>query len=316
LRVPEATVHGGHRIAGVRHARRARLGLSPRPGTSAMLRRSYLFVPANRPRMLEHAGRSEADLIVLDLEDAIPLAEKVAAREALAAGMGALQAPAARALLRVNADPTLQEADLALAARLPLAGLVVPKVESPADLDRASRWIETRATRGSAHPLLLVALIETPRGVLSAAGLAPATSRVTALAFGAEDYRAAMQVGEADSGPLLEYARASVSTAAAAAGLDAIDSPTFDVHDTERLRQEARRARGFGFRAKFAIHPAQVGVIHEVMSPGPEERVWAQRVLDAYDAAARDGHGSAALDGRMIDAATVQRARAVLGDPR
>ncbi|MDE3153767.1 MAG: CoA ester lyase [Acidobacteriota bacterium] len=283
-----------------------------------MRRRSYLFVPANRPRMYEHAERSEADVLVVDLEDAVPVAEKAAARDTVAATFGVFAAPAARVFLRVNADGALQEADLHLAARLPLAGLVVPKVEEAADLARVADWLAARPADPQGHHPAIVALLETPRGVLAAPHItAGGHPRLAAVAFGAEDFSAVMSVDAADAAtnaPLLDHARASVTIAAAAAGLPAIDSPSFAVHDVERVRQETLRARGFGFTAKFAIHPAQIAPIHEILSPGPEARAWAQRVLDAYDAAVREGRGVIEIDGRMVDLPTVRRARAILGE--
>ena len=282
------------------------------------MRRSYLFVPANRPKMYGHAERSEADALVLDLEDAVPPAEKTTARETVIATFGALSAPDERVFIRVNAEPGLQEADLQLASRLPLAGLVVPKVESPADLARVADWLAARPADTQGHRPVIVALLETPRGILEASHVAfTGHPHLSALAFGAEDYRAAMGVDSseiADDSPLLDYARATVTTAAAAAGLDAIDCPTFDFRDPERVRQDTRRARRFGFRAKFAIHPNQIAPIHEVLSASPEARAWALRVIDAYDAAARAGRGTTQVDGRMIDTPTVQRARAILGE--
>ncbi|HVC20613.1 MAG TPA: CoA ester lyase [Vicinamibacterales bacterium] len=279
-----------------------------------MLRRSYLFVPGNRPKMIEHADRSAADLLVVDLEDAVPAAEKTAARQALEAAAGSLTAPATRVFVRINSGPE-QAADLHAVSRLAIAGLVVPKVEGPEDLARVDAWLDRLPDEAPARRGALIALIETPAGVLRAARLVEAAiPRLVALAFGAEDYRAAIGVADADGRPLLDFARSTVATAAAAAHLAAIDSPTFDVHDLDRLREETGRARDFGFRAKFAIHPAQIPVIHEVLSPTAGERAWAQRVLDAYDEAARAGRGSAALDGRMIDTATVQRAQLLLGE--
>jgi citrate lyase subunit beta/citryl-CoA lyase len=182
-----------------------------------------------------------------------------------------------------------------------LAGVVLPKVER-ADQVRAAQ---------KAQPLALVLLIETPGGVMRAAELADCgVNRVVAFAFGAEDYRAGMGVDVLDPA-LADFARATVSNAAAAAGVPAIDAPLLTLDDPDRLRAAARRAKALGFQAMFAVHPAQIPVIHEGFAGGAD-RAWALRAVDAYERAARDGHGSVALDGRVIDEATMKRARDIL----
>jgi citrate lyase beta subunit len=274
--------------------------------------RSFLFVPANRPRMFEHAERSAADIVIVDLEDAVPLAEKPAAREALGEAIGVFTNPTSRVYLRINAGSE-KDADFAVAAKLPIAGIVVPKVEQPADLEGVNHWLDWIPDIALARRVGLVALIESPPGVVAAGRFASTKiPRLTALAFGAEDFRASMGVSATEGGPLLDFARASVAVAAAAAGLLAIDSPTFDFQHPEVVREETCRARALGFRAKLAIHPAQVATIHDVFAPTDEERAWARRVLDAYEAVTREGGGVTEVDGRMIDLPTIKRARDIL----
>lgn len=277
--------------------------------------RSFLFVPANRSRMIENAFRSSAEAVVLDLEDAVPPDQKAAARQVIAAIVPAAPKDREQLFVRVNAAGTAEcDEDLRMAASVPLAGVVVPKVERPEDLRCVGETLDRLEAARGARRLAVIALLETPLGILRAADLAGAApARVTALALGAEDYRAAMGVDLAEAGGLVDFARAMVATAAAAAGLPAIDTPEPDVRDLERLRRETQRARGFGFRAKFAVHPAQLPVIHDVLMPTSAQREWAERVVRAYEQAAAEGRGSVELDGRMIDAATARRARTLLG---
>lgn len=277
-----------------------------------MFPRSLLFVPANRPDMFARAWTSQADAVVFDLEDSVPPDQKAAARDRLAS----LEPPpewSGSVFARLNACGTVDfDLDVKAAVAAPLTGVVLPKVERVDDI-RATDAALTARERPD-RPLALVLLVETPGGVLRVADLAQCgVERVAAFAFGAEDYRAAMGVDASEAAPLADFARITIANAAAAARRPAIDAPELDVRDPDRLREAARRARALGFRAKFAIHPSQVPVIHEVFAGAAEDRVWAARVIDAYDRAAVAGHGSVALDGRMIDAATIRRAKKILG---
>jgi citrate lyase subunit beta/citryl-CoA lyase len=271
---------------------------------------SLLFVPANRTDMFARAWESEAQAIVFDLEDSVPAEHKGAARDALVA----LRPPdgwTRPIFVRCNSVGS-QNFDLDFRAVVPtatLTGVILPKVERAAEVREAADALAARERPG--RLLSLVLLIETPGGILRLAEIVDSgVKRVAALAFGAEDYRAGMGVDALDRA-LADFARASVSNAAAAAGIPAIDAPLLRLDDAEALRAAAQRAKALGFPAKFAIHPSQIGVIHEELSAG-DDRAWAQRAVEAYERAARDGHGSVALDGRMIDEATMKRAREIL----
>lgn len=273
--------------------------------------RSLLFVPANRTEMFARAWESGAEAVIFDLEDSVPAAQKGTARDALVA----LRPPngwTRPTFVRLNAHETDDfDLDLRAAAStaFSLAGVILPKVERAAQVHAADKALSARER--SDQPLALVLLIETPGGVMRVAELADCgVKRVVAFAFGAEDYRAGMGVDALDPA-LADFARATVSNAAAAAGMPAIDAPLLQLDDPDRLRTAARRARALGFQAKFAIHPAQAAVIHEELGGGAD-RAWALRAVEAYERAARDGQGSVALDGRMIDEATMKRARDIL----
>jgi len=273
--------------------------------------KSLLFVPANRTEMFARAWESEADAIVVDLEDSVLPTRKAAARDALVA----LQPPQGwtrPVFVRVNAPGTDNfELDLSAAASaaISFAGVILPKVERVGQVRAAEKLVAVYEPPDK--PLALVLLIETPGGVMRAAELADCgANRVVAFAFGAEDYRAGMGVDVLDPA-LADFARASVSNAAAAAGVPAIDAPLLRLDDPDALRAEARRAKALGFNAKFAIHPTHLGVINEEFA-AEGDRAWALRAVEAYERAALEGRGSAALDGRMIDEATLKRARGIL----
>jgi citrate lyase subunit beta/citryl-CoA lyase len=253
--------------------------------------------------MFDRAWESEAEAIVFDLEDSVPAAEKKAARDAVSA-----LKPAAGwtrpVFVRFNGLGSADfDADVRAVTGAPFAGVILPKVERASQVQSAEAKI--------AKALKLILLIETPGGVLRLAELVDCgVSRVAAFAFGGEDYRAGIGVTALDP-VLADFARASVVNAAAAARLPAIDAPELQVDNADRVQASARRAKSLGFQSKFAIHPSQVAVIHQALGEG-EDRAWAARALEAYERAVREGQGSVALDGRMIDEATMKRARDIL----
>jgi citrate lyase beta subunit len=274
--------------------------------------RSLLFVPAHRTAMFDRVWGSDAQGAVFDLEDSVPTDQKPAAREAVTA----LQIPkgwSRPVFVRLNGSDSADfDADIRAAASSPAAGVILPKVERAAQVRAADAAISARERSG--HPLSLILLIETAGGVLRLPELVDAgVRRVAAFSFGAEDYRTSLGVDALDpvSG---DFARIAISNAAAAARLPAIDAPYLRLDDAERMRAAARRARALGFHGKFAIHPSQVPVIHEEFATG-EDRNWAQRVVEVYQRAVGEGKGAVAMDGRMIDEATVKRAREILGKP-
>ena len=278
--------------------------------------RTLLFVPANRADMFARAWESNAQAIIFDLEDSVPTAHKRSARDALLS----LEPPESWArpiFVRLNSHGT-ENFDLDLRAVTSMtaciAGVMLPKVERAAQVVAVDQAIADCERAGQL--LALILLIETPGGVMRVSELVDCgVKRVIAFAFGAEDYRAGMRVDALDPA-LADFARATVSNAAAAAGVPAIDAPLLQLDDVDGLRTAALHARALGFQAKFAIHPSQISVIHEAFAhdalAGGIDRAWALRAVEAYERAARDGQGSVALDGRMIDEATMKRVRDIL----
>ena len=271
------------------------------------LRRSLLYVPASAEAMLRKASSRGADAIIVDLEDGVLPDAKEGAR-AQAEGLWLeLDLGSAEVLLRVNAPGTpWHEDDLAAAARIRPAGLVLPKCEDPAAVAGvAARLGET--------PLFL--MVETARGVLAAPELARG-SHVAGLLFGAADFRASLRASrEPDEGEIL-VARSALVLAARAAGVEVFDTPFFEYRDEAGLERSAGRARGLGFDGKNCVHPAQVAAVNRVFSPTAEEVERARRVVDALEAAAREGRGVATVDGEMVEALHGSEARRTLDRAR
>jgi citrate lyase subunit beta / citryl-CoA lyase len=272
--------------------------------------RSLLFAPANRPELVAKLPRSRPDVVVLDLEDAVPPAEKVATRPLARAGAETLLAldggPAV--VIRVNAPSTEWfHDDLRDAPVAGLTGVIVPKLES---LDEATR-AATALDRIGCPDVGIVAGIETARGVADARAVL-SHPRVVACYFGAEDFTVDMGGVRRDDNLEVLFPRAQVALAARLAGIPALDIVVAAFGDDDRFRREAAEARAMGFAGKLCIHPAQVTLANEAFVPSADEVDRARRLLAAYDAAVADGRAAIAFEGQMVDEPLAARARAVL----
>jgi citrate lyase subunit beta/citryl-CoA lyase len=265
------------------------------------LARSWLFVPANRPERFAKAAASGADRIIVDLEDSVVPEAKREARRGLTPGALACRVPV---YLRINGTGTEWfEDDLAAAAALPLAGVVVPKAESGARLAEIARRLP------AGRPIL--ALVETAAGVEQAGEVARAPG-VERLAFGAVDFQ--LDVGGRDGEPVhLAYARSRVVIASRVAGIAApIDAVALALDDEEAVAQESDHARRFGFAGKLCIHPKQIGAVHRGFAPSAEEVAWARGLLAALEALPADARGAFSFRGAMVDRPVIERARQIL----
>ena len=267
------------------------------------LRRSLLYVPASAEAMLRKAPSRGADTIIVDLEDGVLPGAKEEARAQAERLWLELDLGTAEVLLRVNApEAPWHEDDVAAAARIRPAGLVLPKCEDPAA-------VAAVAARLGETPLFL--MVETARGVLAAPELAR-VPQVAGLLFGAADFRASLRASSLpDEGEIL-VARSALVLAARAAGVEVFDTPFFAYHDEAGLERSALRARALGFDGKTCIHPAQVAAVNRVFSPTPEEVERALKVKEALEAAAREGRGVATVDGEMVEGLHGRQARRTL----
>ncbi len=283
--------------------------------------RSLLYVPADQPRMLARAFERQADAIIVDLEDAVPVAAKPAARRALArwldglAGTGPARSARPEVWVRISAPAPGddgQAADLATAVRPGVHGVVQAKCASVAvlrDLDGALAAAEQQA--GCAPGSVRVApVIETPGALLDVREIA-AGPRVTRLHLGEADLIAALGLRPGPDRAELLPLRLAVVTAAAAAGLAGVAGPAdLAIADPAAVRESSQALRRLGFTGRTAIHPAQVPVINEVFGPTSEEEAVARELLSQFAAAA----GGVIVDaaGRMADEAVLRSARAVV----
>ncbi len=258
---------------------------------------SYLFVPADRPERFAKALQAGAHAVIIDLEDAVAPQAKAAARSDLHAWL--LGAPARSVHLRINAMQTPWFGDdLALCALPAVAGIVLPKTESSH---------QVAVLTGVAPGTPVLPLLETAAG-LAASRLIAKTPGVQRLVFGSLDFQADLGI-EGDDDALLAFRSELVLASRLGQLLAPVDGVTTALDDPQILVSDTARARRLGFGGKLCIHPRQVQAVNEGFAPRPQELAWARRVMDAVHA---HPQGAIAVDGKMVDAPVIKRARALL----
>jgi citrate lyase beta subunit len=292
--------------------------------------RSMLFVPATRWNMIEKASQSEADAICLDLEDSVAPNEKQAARQQAIRAFGELDFGQRTRMLRINAlDTPFAYRDLievVEAAGSQLDVIMLPKANQAADVqfvDTLLSQIEL-ACGFTTGRIGIEAQIETARGCLNVATIAAASSRLEALIYGPGDFAASMHmplasIGEADQHDALypghrwHYVMQSIIVAARAYGLRCMDGPFAGIRDAEGFAKSCQIARSLGFDGKQCIHPTQLAMVNQAFAPSEAEITWAREVVATYEAALQRGEGAIRIGERMIDAASIRMAQAMLG---
>ncbi|MFZ0448725.1 MAG: CoA ester lyase [Desulfatiglandaceae bacterium] len=289
----------------------------------ARMLRSMLYVPANSWRMITNATAEGADAVILDLEDGCPMAEKetgrVFARDAIVLFKGF----PVEVVVRVNALETgLTETDLSYVVCQGLDAIMLAKTESKEDVFAVDRLLEKEEQKKGIDEgsIALIALIESPKGIMNLAEIVGANERVIAVGFGAGDYSREMGAGMGvtkispeEYFSMILYARSSIATAARAAGIQAIDTPFFGlVIDLEGLLKESEKVKLLGFSGKQLTHPRHIGPVNEMFSPAKEDVDFANTVVKAYEEARARGLGATTIGGKMIDYGSFKRAEALL----
>jgi citrate lyase subunit beta/citryl-CoA lyase len=272
-----------------------------------MVRRSLLFSPGDRPNMMRKAPGAGADTVIYDLEDAVAPERKGEARRAVNEVLTDPDYdPDCEVCVRVNpGQVAADDLDGILAGDARLDAVMLPKAESADDVDLLAAMLKEHDAA-----LPVIAICESAAGILHAEAIAAAEA-TGALAFGAEDLSADIGATRTAAGTEVLHAREHVVLAAAAAGVDALDTPFTDIEDLEGLAEETDFALGLGYDGKLAIHPAQVGVVNDAFTPSTERIEWARRVLDATAEAAAAGRGVFRVEGEMIDSPLIEQAERV-----
>ena len=276
--------------------------------------RSLLFAPGNHARRVEKSLTLDADVVILDLEDAVAVAEKEATRAKVVA---AFQTPRrAHGYVRINAfDTPFCFDDLQAVVAPGIDGIVLPKVESPAQLV-AVDWTVAALERARGlreGGIDLVPIIETGRGMAELRDIARSGTRVRRLSFGAGDYTLDVGMRWTFGERELDHARTAIVVQSRAAGLEPpVDTVFIHLGQPDALRRSAELARDLGFQGKLCIHPEQVGPVNETFTPTGEEVAKAERYVAAFEEAEARGSVSIQVDGYFIDYPIVEQARRTL----
>jgi malyl-CoA/(S)-citramalyl-CoA lyase len=304
------------------------------------LNRSELAVPGSQPQLFEKAAKSGADVIFLDLEDAVAPDDKAQARKNVIQAVGDIDWRGKTLSVRINGLDThfmyRDIVDLLEQASDRLDLIMIPKVGTASDvyaLDMLCTQIE--AAKGRKKRVGFELIIETALGMQNIEMIAAASKRNESLHFGVADYAASTRarttsIGGANAeyavltdadaagtrqthwGDMWHYATARMVVAARANGLRPIDGPFGDFSDAEAFKAAARRAAVLGCEGKWAIHPSQIALANEVMSPSEAEVTKARRIIEAMAVAASEGKGAVSLDGRLIDYASIRQAEVLV----
>jgi malyl-CoA/(S)-citramalyl-CoA lyase len=302
--------------------------------TTPRLTRTYLAVPAHRVRMVQGAAASAADAVFMDLEDAVPPAEKAAALAAAATALTDLDWGAKTVVVRLNAidSPSIRQEIERLGGIKRLDAFIVPKAENVADVTTISRWVtDAKGVRDT--PVELELLIETARGLVNVEALAASDPSVTALHLGVGDFAASIgarsaeigaspsgykHVGNASDGhpqvplDLFAYPMMRLLVAARAFGLRAIDGPCGAFRDPIATASTAMKAASMGFDGKQTIHPSQIEATRDAFVPSDDELAYAARAIAAMEEAERNGQGAVTVDGKMVDYANLRMIRRLM----
>lgn len=277
--------------------------------------RTALFAPGNRPDRVEKALGLDADAVIMDLEDAVPFAEKESTRKTVRDLLD--KYPGKRMYVRINAlnTPYAKE-DIAALGSKNIVGLMLPKVESPDDLIAFGRLLtdlekDSGLIEGS---LEVLSICETAKGleeIYSIASVKTEPNRDMIIAFGAADYTLDLGISLTREGRELDYPRTRLPIVSKAAGIGPpLDTPWMvDLKDIDGLVADAQRAKAYGFQGKVVIHPTQIQPCHDVFTPTQAEIDYARKIVEAFEAAEREGKAAIQLDGKFIDYPVVERAR-------
>ena len=280
--------------------------------------RTALFVPGNRPDRVDKAVKTSADAVIIDLEDAVVLTEKETSRSKVRDKI--LEHAERKIIVRVNSlESPFFQGDLAEVITGNLACLMVPKVESAAHIREINENLlkvekEKGIVQGSVSIIPLIESAGAVQNIFQIATEKTEPSRIYCVAFGSADYTLDMGIEITREGAELSYPRSRIAVASRAARIEPpLDTPfMMDLKDMEALKVDAGRAKQLGFQGKLCIHPNQIEPCHAIFSPTKEEMFYAERVVQVFEEAEKEGSAAIQLDGKFIDYAVVERARRIL----
>lgn len=273
------------------------------------LRRSRIYLPGNRPRMIQKGPLLGADALILDLEDSVAPEQKDAARNLVTQAIKSINFGLSEVMVRINPVSHGGLKDLEVVLQAGPDSIVVPKCESKEDVLAVEDAIHAANIE---KPVAVLPMIETARGVLNAFEVASASTMVDAITFGGEDFTQDIGATRTKAGKEIFWGRSFVIIAAKAARVQALDTVFSDINDEEGLRQDTLEIKQLGFDGRAAIHPAQIEIINECFTPSEKEMQHAANVLYAADLARQEGSGVAVIKGKMIDKPIIERAEKII----
>jgi malyl-CoA/(S)-citramalyl-CoA lyase len=310
------------------------------PPATARLNRSELAVPGSSPQFFEKAAKGAADVIFLDLEDAVAPDDKEKARKNVIQALNDIDWGSKTMSLRINGLDThymyRDVVDVVEQAGRRLDLIMIPKIGTPADVYAVDMLLtQIEAAKGLKKRIGIELIVETALGMQNVEAIAGASKRLESLHFGVADYAAStrartVNIGGANPdyavltdkdekgerqlhwGDMWHFALSRMVVAARANGLRPVDGPFGDFSDPDGYRWAAKRAAALGCEGKWAIHPSQVALANEMFSPSEAEVTRARRILDAMAQAQKEGRGAVALDGKLIDLASIRQAEVLV----
>ena len=267
--------------------------------------RSLLFVPGVSEKMILKARDTEADALILDLEDAVSLDRKVEARQTVMRMLGEVDFGAKPIFVRVNRfDTGFGEDDARAIAGSKAFGAVLPKAERPEEVAAVAELLKNEQR--------LIAMIESPRGVLNCPAIAEASPKLDGLMFGSADFSTATRARLTEGEPELLVARSRLLYSARAAGIEAYDAPYFSIPDLEGLHRASERARNLGYDGRAIIHPSHIAIANEVFSPSEAEIAQARKIVAAMQDALERGLAAVQFEGQLIEPLHARAAERIL----
>lgn len=286
------------------------------------LRRALLFMPGDDRRKIEKGAGLDVDSVIMDLEDGVALNRKEEARHAVRLALREIDFGQTERLVRINPiseEYPLWKDDLKTTIEGNPDGYVLPKVESAGQITQIDEYLTYAERNYGWMPnfIRLIAIIESARGVINLNEIAGSSSRLAALAFGAEDLAGDIGATRTPDGWEVFYGRSAVVIHAKAYGMQALDTPfvNFSAEDSH-LIAETEQAHYMGYTGKLAIHPKQVPLIQKIFTPGPEAIIRARDLIVAHDRHQAEGTGAFAYEGRMVDMPMIRAAKTVLTSAR
>jgi len=277
------------------------------------IRRSVLFIPGDRPNMLQNSGVFGSDSIILDLEDAVNIREKDSARILIKHSLKSVDFNSCEKIVRINPFNTeLGRKDLNEIFCEELDGIMVPKVDEEMLKKLHEVLNEKEVEISKKSKTILIPIIESAYALENIRTIGMTSSRIKAILLGGEDYTADIEVQRTSEGEELNFARNRTALFCRANNIDALDTPYVNTENIEGFIKDIKKGKKFGMTGKAAINPRQISDINTIYSPSKEEIDNSKKIIQAYEKAKKENKGVFSLQGKMVDAPIVLRAEKVL----